>query len=119
MSLLEDDERFDGLYMTVAQTAQGIDPLLDTVFGFLRRKTDFFAGPPGQHDPQTGNNGTDLAMRKVQQVMEKQGGYRWVDAAPRTLTAHAHRPAYGSDGDYFSKPNAEDIAQAVIEIMKE
>ncbi|HOZ51747.1 MAG TPA: thiamine pyrophosphate-dependent enzyme [Chitinophagaceae bacterium] len=54
-----------------------------------------------------------------QQVMEKQGGYRWVDAAPRTLTAHAHRPAYGSDGDYFSKPNAEDIAQAVIEIMKE
>ena len=71
MSLLEDDERFDGLYMTVAQTAQGIDPLLDTVFGFLRRKTDFFAGPPGQQQQETGNTGTDLAMRKVQQVMEK------------------------------------------------
>ena len=39
-------------------------------------------------------------------VMEEQGGYRWLDVAPRTLTAKAHRPAYASDGDYFSKPNA-------------
>jgi pyruvate/2-oxoglutarate/acetoin dehydrogenase E1 component/TPP-dependent pyruvate/acetoin dehydrogenase alpha subunit len=54
-----------------------------------------------------------------QQVMEIQGAYRWLDAAPRTLTAQAHRPAYGSDGDYFSKPNAEDIAQVIIEMMKE
>lgn len=59
------------------------------------------------------------ASYMYQQVMEVQGAYRWVDAAPRTLTAHAHRPAYGSDGDYFSKPNAEDIAQAVFDIMKE
>jgi pyruvate/2-oxoglutarate/acetoin dehydrogenase E1 component/TPP-dependent pyruvate/acetoin dehydrogenase alpha subunit len=51
-----------------------------------------------------------------QQVMEKQGGYRWLDVAPRTITAQAHRPAYATDGDYFSKPNAEDIA-AVIEAM--
>ena len=54
-----------------------------------------------------------------QQVMEKQGGYRWLDAAPRTLSAQPHRPAYGSDGDYFSKPNAEDIAQAITDLMNE
>ena len=41
-------------------------------------------------------------------VMEEQGGYRWLDTAPRTITAKDHRPAYASDGDYFSKPNAED-----------
>ncbi|MBL7772113.1 MAG: transketolase [Chitinophagaceae bacterium] len=54
-----------------------------------------------------------------QQVMEIQGGYRWLDVAPRTLAAKAHRPAYGTDGDYFSKPNAEDIAQVVLEMMAE
>jgi pyruvate/2-oxoglutarate/acetoin dehydrogenase E1 component len=52
-------------------------------------------------------------------VMEQQGGYRWLDATPRTLTAQAHRPAYGSDGDYFSKPNAEDIIKVVKEMMAE
>jgi pyruvate/2-oxoglutarate/acetoin dehydrogenase E1 component len=53
------------------------------------------------------------------QVMEQQGGYRWLDAAPRTLTAKAHRPAYGSDGDYFSKPNMEDVVSAVKQMMAE
>ncbi|PZX63749.1 alpha-ketoacid dehydrogenase subunit alpha/beta [Hydrotalea sandarakina] len=52
-------------------------------------------------------------------VMEEQGGYRWVDVAPRTLTAQAHRPAYGSDGDYFSKPNAEDVVRMVLTMMQE
>lgn len=52
-------------------------------------------------------------------VMEEQNGYRLLDATPRTLTAKAHRPCYGSDGDYFSKPNAEDIIRAVKEIMAE
>jgi pyruvate/2-oxoglutarate/acetoin dehydrogenase E1 component/TPP-dependent pyruvate/acetoin dehydrogenase alpha subunit len=52
-------------------------------------------------------------------VMEEQGGYRWLDVASRTLTAKAHRPAYASDGDYFSKPNLEDIIDAVREMMKE
>jgi pyruvate/2-oxoglutarate/acetoin dehydrogenase E1 component len=52
-------------------------------------------------------------------VMEEQGGYKWLDIAPRTLTAKDHRPGYGSDGDYFSKPNAEDIVEVVIEMMKE
>ncbi|MGN7822857.1 alpha-ketoacid dehydrogenase subunit alpha/beta [Chitinophaga sp. 22536] len=54
-----------------------------------------------------------------QQVMEQQGGYRWLDVAPRTLTAQAHRPAYGSDGDYFSKPNTEDVVKMVMEMMEE
>lgn len=52
-------------------------------------------------------------------VMEEQGGYRWLDTAPRTLTGQAHRPAYASDGDYFSKPNAEDIVDTVRAIMSE
>jgi len=52
-------------------------------------------------------------------VMEEQGGYRWLDVAPRTLTAKAHRPAYASDGDYFSKPNMENIIDAVRGMMKE
>ncbi len=53
------------------------------------------------------------------QVLEKQGGYRWLDASPRTLTGKAHRPSYGSDGDYYSKPNREDIIQAILDIMAE
>ncbi len=52
-------------------------------------------------------------------VMEEQGGYKWLDTAPRTITAKAHRPAYASDGDYFSKPNTEDIIDAVREMMRE
>ncbi len=52
-------------------------------------------------------------------VMEEQGGYRYLDVAPRTLTGKAHRPSYGSDGDYFSKPNVEDIIQVVQEMMSE
>ena len=52
-------------------------------------------------------------------VMEIQGGYRWLDVAPRTITAQPHRPAYGTDGDYFSKPNVEDIINVVKEMMSE
>jgi pyruvate/2-oxoglutarate/acetoin dehydrogenase E1 component/TPP-dependent pyruvate/acetoin dehydrogenase alpha subunit len=52
-------------------------------------------------------------------VMEEQGGYRWLDTAPRTITAKAHRPAYASDGDYFSKPNAEQIVDAILQMMAE
>ena len=52
-------------------------------------------------------------------VMEEQKGYRWLDVAPRTITAKAHRPAYGSDGDYFSKPNAEEIESVIKEMMAE
>jgi pyruvate/2-oxoglutarate/acetoin dehydrogenase E1 component len=54
-----------------------------------------------------------------QQVMEIQGGYRHLDVSPRTITANAHRPPYGSDGDYFSKPNAEDIENIIRQMMRE
>ena len=52
-------------------------------------------------------------------VMEEQGGYRWLDVSPRTLTAKDHRASYGSDGDYFSKPNVEDIIRVANEMMAE
>ena len=52
-------------------------------------------------------------------VMEEQGGYKWLDASPKTLAAKAHRPAYGSDGDYFSKPNTEEVIEAVRAVMAE
>ncbi|MCW5515360.1 thiamine pyrophosphate-dependent enzyme [Muriicola sp. Z0-33] len=55
----------------------------------------------------------------MQEIIEKQGAYRYLDSAPQTLTAKAHRPAYASDGDYFSKPSAEDIFEKVYEIMNE
>ncbi len=53
----------------------------------------------------------------LQQVLEAQGGSWHLDAPPVTLTAQPHRPAYGSDGDYFSKPNAEDLFDAVVDLM--
>jgi pyruvate/2-oxoglutarate/acetoin dehydrogenase E1 component len=55
----------------------------------------------------------------MQQTLERHGGHEWLDAAPRTLSAQEHRPAYGADGDYFSKPNREQIFEAVYELMHE
>jgi 2-oxoisovalerate dehydrogenase E1 component len=55
----------------------------------------------------------------MQEVIEKQGGYYHLDSEPRTLSGTAHRPAYGSDGDYWSKPNAETVFDAVYEMMHE
>lgn len=52
-------------------------------------------------------------------VMEEQGGYKYLDVSPRTITGKAHRPSYGSDGDYFSKPNTEDIVAVIKEMMSE
>jgi pyruvate/2-oxoglutarate/acetoin dehydrogenase E1 component/TPP-dependent pyruvate/acetoin dehydrogenase alpha subunit len=52
-------------------------------------------------------------------VMEQQGGYKFLDVAPRTITGKAHRPGYGSDGDYFGKPNAEEIETVIKEMMAE
>ena len=54
-----------------------------------------------------------------QQVIELQGGYRHLDVAARTLSAKAHRPAYASDGDYFSKPNTEEVIQVIKDMMAE
>lgn len=55
----------------------------------------------------------------MQQVLEKQNGYLYLDSEPRTLTAKAHRPPYGTDGDYFAKPNAEEVFQTIYELMNE
>src|SRR5690606_38823155 len=55
----------------------------------------------------------------TQQVLEVQEGFVWLDAAPRTITAREHRPAYGSDGDFFSKPGVEDVFNTVYDIMRE
>jgi len=55
----------------------------------------------------------------LQQVLEVQGGYWWLDSAPLTLSSQPHRPAYGTDGDYFSKPNVEDVFACVYELMHE
>jgi pyruvate/2-oxoglutarate/acetoin dehydrogenase E1 component/TPP-dependent pyruvate/acetoin dehydrogenase alpha subunit len=52
-------------------------------------------------------------------VMEEQGGYKYLDVSPRTITGQEHRPSYASDGDYFSKPNAEDIVRVAKEMMAE
>jgi pyruvate/2-oxoglutarate/acetoin dehydrogenase E1 component/TPP-dependent pyruvate/acetoin dehydrogenase alpha subunit len=61
--------------------------------------------------------GTSAYM--MQEVIEKQGGYYHLDSEPRTLSGTAHRPAYGSDGDYWSKPNVETVFDMVYEIMNE
>jgi pyruvate/2-oxoglutarate/acetoin dehydrogenase E1 component len=55
----------------------------------------------------------------LQEILEKQGGWQFLDSPPRTLTGKEHRPAYTTDGDYFSKPSAEDIFDAVFAVMKE
>lgn len=55
----------------------------------------------------------------LQQIMEKQAAFQYLDAAPLTISAQDHRPAYGSDGDYFSKPSAEDIFERIYALMHE
>ena len=55
----------------------------------------------------------------LQQILEQQNGYFHLDGQPRTLTAHEHRPPYGTDGDYFSKPSKDDVIEAVYAIMHE
>jgi pyruvate/2-oxoglutarate/acetoin dehydrogenase E1 component/TPP-dependent pyruvate/acetoin dehydrogenase alpha subunit len=55
----------------------------------------------------------------LQQIIEQQDAYKYLDSKPQTLTAKEHRPAYGTDGDYFSKPSAEDIYEKVYEMINE
>ena len=55
----------------------------------------------------------------LQKVLEEQGAYQFLDSEPRTLAAKDHRPAYGSDGDYFSKPSADDVFDTIYEMMHE
>jgi hypothetical protein len=81
----ENDDRFDGLYLTVAQQAHGIEPLLDTVFSFLRRKPDFFLGGPSSlgGDQYDG----DAAAKKKRKLEE--GAQRAVDKVNEVLQKHA------------------------------
>ncbi|MEL6942838.1 MAG: transketolase C-terminal domain-containing protein, partial [Bacteroidota bacterium] len=55
----------------------------------------------------------------MQKVLEEQGGYQYLDSKPVTITAHAHRPPFGSDGDYFTKPSPEDVFQSIYQLMQE
>jgi hypothetical protein len=61
---VDEETKFDGLYLNVVQQKRGIEPLLDSMFSFLRRKTDFFDGPTGSNDP-------DVAIQKVMEVVQK------------------------------------------------
>ena len=85
---------------------------LDSVIGNSVSKTNkviFF-------DEDVPGGATAYMMKKV---LEDQQAYFELDAAPRTLTAQEHRPAYSSDGDYYSNPNAEDVFELVYEMMHE
>ena len=55
----------------------------------------------------------------LQEIVENQSAYNYLDSKPQTLAAKPHRPSYGTDGDYFSKPSAEDVFEKVYEIMNE
>ncbi len=55
----------------------------------------------------------------LQKIMEEQGAYQFLDSAPVTIASKEHRPAYGSDGDYFSKPNADDVFDVIYNLMHE
>ena len=55
----------------------------------------------------------------MQQVLEEQNAYQYLDSKPLTISSKEHRPAYGSDGDYFSKPNPEEVFEKVYAMMSE
>ena len=55
----------------------------------------------------------------MQKVIEEQKGYFYLDSEPQTLSSKDHRAAYGEDGDYFSKPNTDDVFEKVCDMMRE
>ena len=55
----------------------------------------------------------------MQQILERDNGYFYLDSKPLTITGKNHRPAYGSDGDYFSKPNVEEVFDKVYNLISE
>ncbi|RMG86504.1 MAG: transketolase [Bacteroidetes bacterium] len=67
-------------------------------------------------DEDVPGGATSFMMREV---LEVQGGYRYLDSEPVTITAKAHRPPYGTDGDYFTKPNPEDVFEAIYKMVYE
>jgi hypothetical protein len=103
-----DDERFDGLYLNVAQQTRGIEPLLDTVFSFLRRKSDFFAGPPGT----TGTDaGTDAAIQKVHDVLNKHADIYRAEQTKKAAAAKKKKDA--------AEAKNKKTAAAVKKVVKE
>lgn len=101
----DDNDKFDGLYLNVAQQARGIEPLLDTVFSFLRRKTDFFAGPPG-----SGEHGLEQAIATVNKVVQKHADlYTAKQTKSQKKESSKKTPA-------AKKCKAEESDQDVIEI---
>ena len=101
-----DDERFDGLYLNVAQTTRGIEPLLDTVFSFLRRKTDFFAGPPG-----SGDNGTQAAIDKALQVIQKHAALYTAEQDKKKKKETKKKAASQKKTTADSAPPASDVVE--------
>ena len=59
------------------------------------------------------------AAYMMQKILEEQGGYYHLDAKPRTLSSKEHRTPFGSDGDYFTKPQVGDIVDAILEVVSE
>lgn len=116
------DGRFDGLYLTVAQQARGIEPLLDTMFSFLRRKTDFFAGPPASPSSASpaSKDGTQLAVDKVNEVLQKHAQiYRRTIAAAAAASKQKAREAKPSKKDKKSNDKANPTKkdeEAVVEM---
>ena len=55
----------------------------------------------------------------LDEIINKQGAFKYLDSVPKTLAAQPHRPAYGTDGDYFSKPSTEDVFEAIYDVMHE
>jgi pyruvate/2-oxoglutarate/acetoin dehydrogenase E1 component/TPP-dependent pyruvate/acetoin dehydrogenase alpha subunit len=84
---------------------------LEHIIGHSLRKTNAILFL----DEDVPGGGTAYMM---QQVLEQQEGYFFLDRKPRCLSAKAHRPAYGSDGDYFSKPNVAEIVTTVLEMLR-
>jgi pyruvate/2-oxoglutarate/acetoin dehydrogenase E1 component len=84
---------------------------LEHIIGHSLRKTNAILFL----DEDVPGGGTAYMM---QQVLEQQEGYFFLDRKPRCLSAKAHRPAYGSDGDYFSKPNVAEIVAVVLEMLR-
>jgi hypothetical protein len=95
------DERFDGLYLNVASTTRGIDPLLHTLFSFLRRKTDFFT-----------EKGTDVAMEKMNEIMKQH-----VDIVIKSQQQEAKKKAAATKKQAVkAKAKAEKQAEPVVEM---
>eukprot|EP00571_Detonula_confervacea_P009887 CAMPEP_0172301192 /NCGR_PEP_ID=MMETSP1058-20130122/3130_1 /TAXON_ID=83371 /ORGANISM="Detonula confervacea, Strain CCMP 353" /LENGTH=344 /DNA_ID=CAMNT_0013011219 /DNA_START=60 /DNA_END=1094 /DNA_ORIENTATION=- len=106
------DERFDGLYLNIANQAQGIEPLLDTVFSFLRRKSDFFSGPPG-----SGDKGTEKAIATVHGVLQKHADIYLKDKKKETAVLARKEEAKRKKKEIAEKKKEE--AEKVVKVEED